>query len=101
MNSKESQKRIINYNKVYEDCVNILKGEKHLDVFSFKASPEPSSESLEKFNEYLKGFLKENDRGMLRTLLIIGKPFKRNQIVKDTLEMLANKLREGSSSGKI
>ena len=99
--SKESQERIDKYNKVYVDCGNILKSEKHLDVFSFKSSPEPSDESLEKFNEYLKGFLKEDDRGMLRTLLIIGKPFKRNQIVKDTLEILANKLREGSSSGKI
>jgi hypothetical protein len=30
---------------------------------------------------------------MIRTLLVIGKPFKNNPIVKDNLEFLANKLR--------
>ena len=99
--NKESQERMAKYERAYEDCRNILKSEKHLDAFSLKTSPEPSRESLNKFNEYLKGFLKEEDRGILRTLLIIGKPFKRNEIVKDTLEILANKLREGSPSGKI
>ena len=34
-----------------------------------------------------------DDNGMIRTLLVIGKPFKNNPIVKDNLEFLANKLR--------
>jgi hypothetical protein len=35
----------------------------------------------------------EEDNGMIRTLLVIGKSFKTNPIVKDNLETLANKLK--------
>jgi hypothetical protein len=89
------------YSKAYDDCKAILGGEKCLDSFSHTPAPKPTDEQLDKFNNYLKGFLDETDSGMLRTLLVIGKPFKHEPIVKDTLELLADKLRVKSGTGKI
>lgn len=89
------------YSKAYGDCEVILGGEKCLDSFTHTPAPNPTDEQLNKFNDYLKGFLHETDSGMLRTLLVIGKPFKHEPIVKDTLEVLANKLRSKSKTGKI
>lgn len=68
------------FQKIHDDCREIFKGDRDL------------SEKLIDFNVYLHNNL-NGDNGTMRTLLVIGKPFKNNPIVKDNLEFLANKLR--------
>lgn len=69
------------YEKIQEDCRAIFEGDRDL------------SEKLTNFNDYLDNYLNSYDSGIIRTLLMIGKTFKTNPIVKDNLEFLANKLR--------
>lgn len=71
---------MLRYEKVHNDCREIFKGDRDI------------VEKLNNFNDYLNNHLND-DNGMIRTLLVIGKPFKNNPIVKDNLEFLANKLR--------
>ena len=71
------------YKKLHDDCKSIFKGDRDL------------SEKLTDFNDYLNNHL-NGDNGTIRTLLIIGKPFNGNPIVKDNLEFLANKLKNKS-----
>lgn len=71
---------MLRYEKVHNDCREIFKGDRDI------------VEKLNDFNDYLNNHLND-DNGMIRTLLVIGKPFKNNPIVKDNLEFLANKLR--------
>lgn len=75
---------MLRYEKVHDDIKMIFKSDKSLD------------ERLNEFNDYLKTYvdnIDEEDNGMIRTLLVIGKSFKDNPIVKDNLEILANKLK--------
>jgi hypothetical protein len=97
----EKSENMLRYEKAYDDCRDILGGNKHLDAFSLRPSVSPTNEQLEKFNDYLYAHINEEDSGMLRTLLIIGKPFKNNPIVKDNLEILTNRLRARSKTGFI
>jgi hemerythrin len=69
------------FEKIHNDCREIFKGDRAL------------AEKLNEFNDYLNNHLTTDDNGIMRTLLTIGKSFKDNQIVKDNLEFLANKLR--------
>ncbi len=99
--SKESNDNFKTFHEIKEDCRVILGAEKYLEPFTGKKSGEPSDETMEKYNEYLKGYIGETDRGILRTLLVIGKPYKNNPIISETFEILANELREGSPTGRI
>lgn len=99
--SKQTNESFKILHDIYEDCRLIFNGEKYMDWVTGEKAPEPTDEIMNKYNEYLKGYINEENRGILRTLLVIGKPYKHNPIVKDTLETLANKLREGSTTGKI
>jgi len=75
---------MLRYEKVHDDVREIFKADKPLD------------DRLLDFNLYLKPYVENidiQDNGMIRTLLVIGKSFKNNPIVKDNLELLANKLR--------
>jgi hypothetical protein len=76
----EKTENMLRYEKVHNDCRKIFKGDRDI------------VEKLNDFNDYLNNHLND-DNGMIRTLLVIGKPFKNNPIVKDNLEFLANKLR--------
>jgi hypothetical protein len=88
-------KNLEKYNKVYEDCKKILGTEKHLDVmFNKTTKSEPSDAQMKEFNEYAKKFLSEDNNGMIRTILIIGKPYKNNPITKEVLSQLADILRK-------
>ena len=71
----------LKYEKIHNDCREIFKGDRVIE------------EKLNSFNEYLNSHLMDDDNGTMRTLLVIGKSFKNNPIVKDNLEFLANKLR--------
>jgi hypothetical protein len=71
---------MLRYEKAHNDCREIFKGDRDI------------VEKLNDFNDYLNNHIND-DNGMMRTLLVIGKPFKNNPIVKDNLEFLANKLR--------
>jgi hypothetical protein len=53
------------------------------------------------YNQYLMKYTNETDRGILRTLLVFGKPYKNHPIVKDTITILADELRKGSPNGFI
>jgi hypothetical protein len=76
---------------------NMLRYEKaHDDVREIFRNDKDLNERLNDFNDYLKGYvdnIDNEDNGMIRTLLVIGKSFKNNPIVKDNLEILANKLK--------
>ena len=80
----EKTDNMLRYEKAHDDVRKIFKSDKSLD------------ERLNEFNDYLKGYvdnIDEEDNGMIRTLLVIGKSFKTNPIVKDNFETLANKLK--------
>lgn len=80
----EKTDNMLRYEKAHDDVRKIFESDKSLD------------ERLNEFNDYLKGYvdnIDEEDNGMIRTLLVIGKSFKTNPIVKDNLEILANKLK--------
>jgi len=53
------------------------------------------------FNNYLIKYINEKNRGILRTLLVIAKPYKNHPIVKETISILADELRKGSKTGRI
>ncbi len=76
---------------------NMLRYEKaHDDVREIFKADKPLDDRLLDFNLYLIPYVENidiEDNGMIRTLLMIGKSFKNNPIVKDNLELLANKLR--------
>jgi hypothetical protein len=99
--SKETNDNLKVFHEIREDCKLILNAQKHIEWVTGNKSPEPTDEMMNNYNEYLKGYINEENKGILRTLLVIGKPYKHNPIVKDTLEILANKLREDSPTGKI
>jgi|LakMenEpi03Aug12_release.lakeMendotaPanAssembly.Ray.scaffolds.fasta_scaffold4611018_1 hypothetical protein len=80
----EKTDNMLRYEKAHDDVRKIFESDKSLD------------ERLNEFNDYLKGYVDNidgEDNGMIRTLLVIGKSFKTNPIVKDNLEILANKLK--------
>ena len=72
------------YDKIYKDTDEIIE-----------------NESLENLNEYAKKFIGDKDRGKLRTILLVLKPFKDKEEVKETFEILSNELRIGSIHGII
>ena len=80
----EKNDNMLRYEKAHDDVREIFRNDKDLN------------EKLNDFNDYLKGYvdnIDNEDNGMIRTLLVIGKSFKNNPIVKDNLEILANKLK--------
>lgn len=85
--------RMEKYEKIYDDCERILGGEKWLDSFKLPPDPTPNNEQLESFNEYLKQFLNETDHGTIKTLLVVSKPFKNNEILSETISTLRNKIK--------
>jgi 5-methylcytosine-specific restriction endonuclease McrBC regulatory subunit McrC len=99
--SKELNKQFKIYHNIYEDCKLILNSEKHLEVFSGEKSKEPTEDMLYNFNEYLKSYIDENNSGILRTLLIIAKPYRNDMAIKETFGTLSFKLRENSPTGQI
>jgi hypothetical protein len=80
-----------------EKTDNMLRYEKaHDDVRIIFKTDRPLDERLNGFNDYLKTYvdnIDEEDNGMIRTLLVIGKSFKDNPIVKDNLDYLATTLK--------
>jgi hypothetical protein len=76
---------------------NMLRYEKaHDEVREIFKADKPLDDRLLDFNLYLTPYVENidiEDNGMIRTLLMIGKSFKNNPIVKDNLELLANKLK--------
>lgn len=80
-----------------EKTDNMLRYEKaHDDVRIIFKTDRPLDERLNEFNDYLKTYvdnIDEEDNGMIRTLLVIGKSFKDNPIVKDNLDYLATTLK--------
>jgi hypothetical protein len=80
----EKTENMLRYEKAHDDVREIFRADKTLD------------ERLHDFNLYLIPYVENinnEDNGMIRTLLVIGKSFKNNPIVKDNLEILANKLK--------
>ena len=81
MGTINETENMLKYEKIHNDCREIFKGDRNI------------TEKLNNFNDYLDIHLNDDDNGTMRTLLVIGKPFKNNPIVKDNLEFLANKPR--------
>jgi hypothetical protein len=80
----EKNDNMLRYEKAHDDVRKIFESDKSLD------------ERLNEFNDYLKGYVNnidEEDNGMIRTLLVIGKSFKTNPIVKDNLDYLVTTLK--------
>lgn len=80
----EKTENMLRYEKVHDDVREIFRVDKPID------------DRLYDFNLYLMPYVENvdnEDNGMIRTLLVIGKSFKNNLIVKDNLEILSNKLK--------
>lgn len=90
------------YEIIYEDCYKILGSQKHLDVFGLSKSLEPSAEQMEEFKKYAERFLSDEvNNGELRTILVIGKPYRNHPVIKDLFKVLSDRLRSRNKSGKI
>ena len=57
--------------------------------------------NLELLAQWSTQFIGETDRGILRTLLIILKPFRNETAIHNIFEICANELRKGSDTGRI
>jgi hypothetical protein len=101
MFSKETNDNMKIFHEITEDCIEILGSQKYMEPFTGEKSGEPTNETMTKYNQYLMKYTNETNRGVLRTLLIIGKPYKNHPIVKETLTILADELRKGSTTGFI
>lgn len=101
MFSKETNDNMKVFHDITEDCIEILGTSKYLEPFTGKKSGTPSDEVMTKYNQYLMKYTNETNRGILRTLLVFGKPYKNHPIVKDTITILADELRKGSPNGFI
>lgn len=80
----EKNDYMLRYEKAHDDVEMIFSTNKSLD------------DKLIEFNDYLKPYvdnITNEDNGMIRTLLVIGKPFKNNPIVKDNIDYLATTLK--------
>jgi hypothetical protein len=94
MFSKETNDNFKIFHEIYEDCKEIMGSEKHLEPFTGEKSGPPTDEVMENFNKYLLKYTNETNRGVLRTLLVIGKPYKNHPVISDTIEILTNTLRK-------
>lgn len=101
MLSKETNDNMKVFHDITEDCIEILGTSKYLEPFTGEKSKTPSDETMIEYNQYLMKYINETNRGILRTLLIIGKPYKNHPMVKETLSVLADELRKGSITGFI
>ena len=98
---KETNDNMKVFHDITEDCIEILGASKYLEPFTGEKSGTPSDEVMTKYNQYLMKYTNETNRGILRTLLVFGKPYKNHPIVKDTINILADELRKGSLNGLI
>ena len=101
MFSKETNDNMRTFHEITEDCIEILGTSKYMEPFTGEKSKTPSDETMMEYNQYLMKYINETNRGILRTLLVIGKPYKNHPIVKDIINILTNELRKGSTTGFI
>ncbi len=101
MFSEGTNKNLEMFHNITEDCKEILLGLKYLDVFTGEKTEIPSDDVMLKFNDYLLKYVNEENSGILRTLLIVSKPYKNHIIINNTFEILANKLRTISGNNII
>jgi len=92
--------------KIYNDIDKILGAPVYINGLFVKRETDRrnngvTDEKLEMVNKYLEDFLDEENRGILRTILVCLKPYKNNPIVADNLKILADRLRAGSKTGFI
>jgi len=76
---------INDYRRVYDDINEILgKPTIHMGRLIGRED-KPTDNTLYTLNEYTKTFIRNNDdKNLLRTILIILKPYKDNPILKET-----------------
>lgn len=101
MFDEETNDNLKVFHEIYEDCKEIMGSEKHLEPFTGKKSGMPTDGVMKNLNEYLMKYMNETNRGVLSTLLVIGKPYKNHPIISETFEILLNTLRKGSRNGFI
>ena len=76
------------YKKIYDDTDKIL-GKPVMDMALLvgRTNP-PTDDTLDKLNEYAKPFITETHRGLIKTILIVLKPYKDNPRLKDTRQAI-------------
>lgn len=79
------------YEKLYDDAEKILGSEKFIDSIINTNSSTPTDKQLSNWNNYLKDFLNETNMGILKTLLIISKPFNNIDILSETIQEINNR----------
>ena len=90
------------YMKIYDDVERILESKPVYVLGAMVGRTSPVTDTkLEALVKYAKSFDGDTDRGKLRTVLVILKPYKNHPIIKETAELLANQLRAGSTTGFI
>ena len=80
----EKNSTMESYAKMYEDTDKIL-GKPIIEFgLLIGRSIKPTDEVLSELNEYSKKFINETDRGTIKTILIILKPYRENPILSGT-----------------
>jgi hypothetical protein len=93
------EKELNKYELIYQEVDKIL-GEPIYELGALIGyTRKITDDSLTALNEYAKTFIRDDaDNGELRTILIILKPHKKNPILQETAETLADMLRKKSNS---
>lgn len=81
------------HDKIYDDVEKILGENPCLDVVFMKTPNKQSDEKLKELNNYAKKFLKEQSSGIIKTMLVNIKPYRENEIIKDTYQKLFKRLK--------
>ena len=90
------------YHKIYEDVRKIFNGESIYILGEYAGQTNNVTDNqLIELEQYAKRFDGEENRGKLRTILIILKPYKNHYLIKDTANLLADQLRATSKNGFI
>ena len=82
------------YEKVYNDTDKILGNPAYFDGVLVGRDKKISDEGLEELKVYAEQFLSEENKGLLRTILIVLKPYRNNSIIKPIFDKLVTRHKE-------
>jgi len=81
------------YDKIYRDTDKILGSPLYILGGLAGRDKKISDEELNELKNYAEGISGGVDKGVLKTILIVLKPYKNNDIIKSTFDKLADELR--------
>jgi hypothetical protein len=87
------------FDKIYDTIDEILDqtelgGEAILNTLGLKRNNYPTDEQLHALKNYMETFISEKDRGYLRTVLMVTKPYRTDPIITNVYYILYQELRK-------